>query len=554
MQKIDFSRLPKDGIRFEALICELLRAMDFPILEEPAVGTDGGRDILIERVIRDHFGERRERVVVQCKHFAHSGRAVSDGDLGVWQNVLERNAAQGYLLVTSTRVTKKLNDAFVSYSKNNSPRYALAWSSEKLEMLLNAHVSVRDTFFPPEFPRRLGSLGQYGWGVIFPSTIDPAPIRSVLTPLLELRRGQVESAPGPGIYREFFGSEGVQPGESHLNWLSRHGVAPGTPNPGKVPQFLLIVGDPVLIPFEFQELLQVQYFVGRLFFNSNDEYDLYVDSVCATEARAPTALRQITFFAPENDPLTEVTSKELVSVLASGLSQRRPNWILNALRGAEATKQRLTQLLDKEDGSSIIFCATHGVAFRSGHPKQIKFQGALVTQDWPGRGTLAKDDHWFAACDVQGAVKLDGKILFLFGCYGAGTVTMDEYGPKELKISPEPFVSALGMRLLLCGASAIIGHVSSAWQVSFLWRSTGPQPHTFMSVFESLMDGEPVGVALQALSKRHAELAAVLSSLHADASRNGVASLDSLEEVKVAMLDAKHYIVLGDPCAALSIG
>jgi hypothetical protein len=551
MQKIDFSRLPKDGRRFEALICELLRAMNFPILEEPAIGTDGGRDILIERVTRDHFGERRERVVVQCKHFAHTGRAVSEGDLGVWTNALQRYGAQGYLLVTSTTITENLNRVFIEFSKNNGPKYALAWSSEKLETLLNAHASVRDTFFPPEFSRRLRDLGQLGWGIIFPSTIDPAPIRSVLASLLQLRRRQVESIPGPGVYREFIGAEGVQPRESHIDWLSRHGVGPGTPNPSKVPQFLLIVGDPVSIPFEFQELLQVQYFVGRLFFNSSDEYGHYVDALCAAEAQASTALRQITFFAPENDSGTELTSKELVSVLASGLSQRRPDWVLNVFRGAEATKQKLAQILDREDDSSVIFCATHGASFRSGHPKQMQFQGALVTQDWPGLGGLVTDDHWLAACDVPGAAKLDGKIVFLFGCYGAGTVSIDEYWPGEREISPIPFVSALGMRLLFSGASAIIGHVSSAWRVSFRWRATGPQPQTFMSVLESLMNGEPVGVALQALSKRYAELATVFSSLQADTLRTGLTSLDSLEEVKVAMLDAKHYIVLGDPYAAL---
>ena len=95
-----FKQLPKDGTQFEALVCQLLEAMGYRILEKPAIGTEGGRDVLVERILKDEMVERRERVVVQCKHHAHSGKAVGDSDVGVWVNAMNRYKARGYLLVT----------------------------------------------------------------------------------------------------------------------------------------------------------------------------------------------------------------------------------------------------------------------------------------------------------------------------------------------------------------------------------------------------------------------------------------------------------------------
>lgn len=56
-----FKRLPKDGARFEALVCHLLEAMGFRILERPAVGAEGGRDVLVERTISDEMASRSEK-------------------------------------------------------------------------------------------------------------------------------------------------------------------------------------------------------------------------------------------------------------------------------------------------------------------------------------------------------------------------------------------------------------------------------------------------------------------------------------------------------------
>ncbi len=87
-----FKELPVDGARFQSLVVRLLEVMGYRILQEAGSGPDGGRDILVERKLGDAMGEMRERVLVQCKHGAHSGRAVSDGDLEGWQHPLCQRA------------------------------------------------------------------------------------------------------------------------------------------------------------------------------------------------------------------------------------------------------------------------------------------------------------------------------------------------------------------------------------------------------------------------------------------------------------------------------
>jgi len=148
----DFKMLPKDGARFEALVCQLLEAMGYRILERPAVGTEGGRDVLVERVTKDAMIERHEKVVVQCKHYAHSGKAIGDSVVGVWQNAMTRYKARGYLLVTDTHVTENLSRSLREFTEDemNFPKWAAFWEVDQLIRYLNEHPNVRDSFFPPE--------------------------------------------------------------------------------------------------------------------------------------------------------------------------------------------------------------------------------------------------------------------------------------------------------------------------------------------------------------------------------------------------------------------
>src|SRR5262249_51827321 len=114
-----------------------------------------------------------------------------------------------------------------------------------------------------------GKLDEAGWGIVFASEVAPA-IKDALKELMEWRKSQA------GVYYyEFDEYKGYQAGDSHLDFLARNGMGPGPADPKKVPYYLLIVGDAESIPFDFQYQLDVQYAVGRIWFDTPEEYARY---------------------------------------------------------------------------------------------------------------------------------------------------------------------------------------------------------------------------------------------------------------------------------------
>jgi hypothetical protein len=89
-------------------------------------------------------------VVDQCKHYATSRNAVGENQVGQWINAVLRNNAKGYLLVTDSRVTVNLKDAFEAFTRDHAfgGRWATYWDVDRLIALLQSFPEVRRTFFP----------------------------------------------------------------------------------------------------------------------------------------------------------------------------------------------------------------------------------------------------------------------------------------------------------------------------------------------------------------------------------------------------------------------
>jgi DNA/RNA endonuclease G (NUC1) len=410
------------------------------------------------------------------------------------------------------------------------------------------------------------NLEEAGWGVIFTHDADPG-IREALRPLLQLRRGQA-SRRQEQRYREYTGSLGYRPGETNQAFVARQGMGPGPVDPDRVPYYLLIVGDPEAIPFSFQYQLDVQYAVGRIWFDAAADYARYAESVVRAESGdMPRVARRAVLFGTQNpdDVATGISAEYLVKPLADIVPARlragQPAWDVQTVIGEEATKARLARLLGGgAETPGLLFTASHGMGFPLNDPRQAASQGALLCQDWPGPmaglGEI-RPDFYFGGDDVPTSARLDGLIAFLFACYGAGTPQRDEYpttvGRPPEQIAPRAFVASLPRRLLGRGALSAVGHVERAWGCSILWDEAGQQIGAFEDALGALMEGQPVGLALEGMNQRYADVGVALNKQLEDIRFGAQPDEADLAAKWIANNDARAYVIIGDPAVRLPL-
>jgi hypothetical protein len=414
-------------------------------------------------------------------------------------------------------------------------------------------------FRPRGIPRILKAgldplaLEQAGWGVVWPEDVSDA-VRKALAPLLDWRRQRAGA-----LFREleYFS------GEALFDFFERYDAGPDSVDPRKVPFYLLVVGGPDVLPFDLQVELAVSRAVGRITFETPEGYADYVERLLGYErGRHVPSSPTLAFFGVENqdDRLTRMAVEDFIRPLTQMAAKRRRRWNLESLLCEDATKEGLKELLVGDRTPSVILTASHAVRFRPDNPRQATHQGALVCADWPGpqqwkgRGPMI-DRHLFAAADIPANADLSGLIALLFACYSAGTPRLDGYANADPgPLADIPFVSPLPCALLRRGALAVIGHVDLAFEHSFLWYRAGPQLEVFDSILYELREGVPVGFAMRHFGHRHAQLAAHVAGAVRRASQRGDADLIRDLHLWTAYVDARNYVLLGDPAARPNIG
>jgi hypothetical protein len=316
-----------------------------------------------------------------------------------------------------------------------------------------------------------------------------------------------------------------------------------------VPYYLLLVGDPEAIPYGFEQRLAIQFAVGRITFDSLEDYARYARGVVAAEteqpARPPRSLQAVLWGAEHpGDRATDMMIRDLTGPLAVRLPELSQGWTLATALGAEATRDRLLRLLGGEETPTLLFTSSHGLVFPETDPRQLRHQGALLCSDWPGpqawQGRIP-EEHYVSGCDVGAEANVAGLVAFHFACFSAGTAQAEPEAHRRFgwpeRIAPRPFVAYLPQRLLARGALAVLGHVGRAWSASFVWPGVGAQRQTFESTLYLLMQGCPVGMALEPFRQRSLEIAA-LSGAAGD---------------ELAAADARGYAILGDPAVRIAL-
>lgn len=401
-------------------------------------------------------------------------------------------------------------------------------------------------------------LTQTGWGVLFASDADPA-IRTQLDPLLKLRQRQVGQ--DSALFRIFDGANGVLPGQTAEEWALQHSVsltAAVDPSQG-VPYYLLIVGSPERIPFEFQLLLKMQWAVGRLSFDDIEDYGRYARAIAEYDSDdfQPQQAKNAAVWVTRNRG--NLAAAMLSGAISQGFINASPplgssRFALDAFPDAKATKQQLIEILRGNipgGPPAILFTGSHGVSYPLDDPDQQRLQGALITQEWT-EGSSVSDANLFSAQDIPADAKLHGTVAFLFACFGGGCPDFDSYHFNDdgtsIQIARKPLISALGQALLAHGALAVIAHIDTAFADCFLDVNGVPQTNVLRAPLEYLMQGRRVGAAADSLTITWGSLS---SRVALTAGKE--TSPAKLANLVIARDDARNFIVLGDPAARLRL-
>lgn len=154
---IDFDEIKNDS-HFEDLVISYFEDLknegihnivDINVMPS-GIGTDGGRDILVDFKITDNITTFTRRWIIQCKFHSKniSTNKISDTNL---PTLIHSYKATGYLLVCKKRPTSKLTDMFERLNKHCKMEYQYQiWSGEQFirVILTKSNPQLLQQYFP----------------------------------------------------------------------------------------------------------------------------------------------------------------------------------------------------------------------------------------------------------------------------------------------------------------------------------------------------------------------------------------------------------------------
>ena len=429
------------------------------------------------------------------------------------------------------------------------------------------HKRKSKTLGPPPSINPM-NLSEARWGIILP----PNPLTEneqlhyqALGDLIARRRQQM-GGKDPHIfnYQSNWGYD-------DFLWSEGREVEPGNMQPEIVPYYLCIVGSPERISWEFQQYLDSEYAVGRLWFDDPEDCSRYIEHLMGYEKNAkPESNSQEVLFVGtqhENDRPTQSSANQLIEPLYHWLIDNsklhfKPSLLLGNQPEQKASKANfLTRLkgigLDGQPKScpSLIFTASHGLEHKKSSDIQYETQGALLCQDWPGGLVTPLPSDYISARDITEEIDLAGIVAFCFACYSAGTpIKQDWVYPtffqKPATVAKRSFVASLPQKMLANGLLAFIGHVSKTWDYSFLGiNGTSQQLGILRETVGEILVGKCIGHATNYLNDRWSRLTTLLDKRVTD--KSSKYSKEDIVSTWIARNDCRGYVVLGDPAAKL---
>lgn len=161
MPVLDFTEIPRanssDGKQdtFELFAKEYMRLLELQILVGPDRGQDGGRDLIVSEQRSGILGNTEVKWLVSCKHKAHSGSSVLDGDEHDIMDRVRSHGAVGFIGFYSTVPSSGLSGKLERLKQNERLQYKIIDPSD-IESLLLVTPEGRELakrYFPVSFEK-----------------------------------------------------------------------------------------------------------------------------------------------------------------------------------------------------------------------------------------------------------------------------------------------------------------------------------------------------------------------------------------------------------------
>ena len=136
MPVVDFTEIPIANTgtgnqdTFELFARDFFTALEFQIEEGPSRGADGGKDLIVLEELIGNLTTTKRRWIISCKHYAHSGKSVSNNDEIDVLGRVRNYKAEGFIGFYSTLPSSSLRQKL----KNHEDEIAIkVWDKEEIE-------------------------------------------------------------------------------------------------------------------------------------------------------------------------------------------------------------------------------------------------------------------------------------------------------------------------------------------------------------------------------------------------------------------------------------
>lgn len=155
---LDFTEIPQankgGGLQdtFELFTRDFLQLLGYRIIESPDRGADGKRDLIVDEILSGINSEVTLRWLVSCKHYASSGKAVSDSDEINISDRLKQHGCDGFMGVYSTLPTISLTGVL------KGQKYHCVFDRERIESILLSKpggLEIAARYFPESYKKYL---------------------------------------------------------------------------------------------------------------------------------------------------------------------------------------------------------------------------------------------------------------------------------------------------------------------------------------------------------------------------------------------------------------